>query len=502
MTTHTALTFFATVIMMLAAHATAASGGTKADGTDRKALAEEAKLTALPFVSIETENGEKPTFTVVTDPYGEGRQAIKAEHVPARMVMTLRGDTIYDSGRYAAKQSGIRIKVRGNTSAMLFEQTPYKLKLSKKADLLFRSDKTMKSKDWALLSVYIPNANMAKGQSHLHTMFGMQLARLVGMDWEPSQQIVNVAINGEYEGMYNLCETIERDDARINVDDDGFVIENDAYWWNESKWFRTERQKTDSWMGYTFKYPDADDVTDSYTADLQDYMETVENAIADNDSPEHLIDFTSFAKWILAHDLLASADAAGTNIYYTKHDFDTTDYTQSPLKAGPLWDFGAAFKAPLDGWSVQHDNRITFYCNLFKNDRFRKTYTTLYNSVSATLADAMRQYLDGCQAAYGEAFDQSEVLQQRLISYDHARTFEKQKDELLQLLEQRIKTIGRLIDNEMPTNGIYTLHTPRHTTPSRHDITGRDVTGISTATLPHGVYIERGADGKTRKTCR
>lgn len=488
--------------MLSLAAALPAKAQSKPGTAEKTALAEEARNTALPFISIKTVSGEKPTFTIIEDPYGMGKNAIKAEHTPARMVMTLHGDTIYDSGDYVEKKSGIRIKVRGNTSAMLFEQTPYKLKLSKKADLLFRNDNEKNSKDWALLSVYIPNDNMEKGQGHLQTMFGLELARQAGMDWSPSQQFVNVAINGEYAGMYNLCETVERSTARVNVDDSGFVIEDDAYWWNESRYFRTERQKKDDWMGYTFKYPDEDDVTDDYLTTLSDYMSSVENTIGNNNNPERFIDFTSFARWILAHDLLASADAAGTNIYYTKHDFDAADATASPLKAGPLWDFGAIYKAPLDGWSLQHTSSLTFYPQLFKNEDFCKAYTALYDELSKTLPSDMQKALDEYQSVNGEAFDKSEKLHQRLISYDAARTFAAQKEELLRLLNNRIATVGRLIKSGMLLTGLSTHHTTTPTKSSRYDMTGRNLTNIRPTALPHGIYIERGADGKTRKICR
>ena len=71
----------------------------------------------LPLLQIETVGGEMPQNNIVYPPEG-CIQAVstKNEHVPGRMVITLRGDTLYDSGDYVAGASGMRIKIRGNST--------------------------------------------------------------------------------------------------------------------------------------------------------------------------------------------------------------------------------------------------------------------------------------------------------------------------------------------------------------------------------------------------
>ncbi len=499
MSKKTLLTAFFTMLFLETTRCLPASAADEITSAEKVALAAKAKETALPLVCVETENGEKPTFTTVTS--ASGAQAINAEYVSGRVVIILKGDTVYDSGTYEKGVSGMRIKVRGNTSATLFEQTPYKLKLQKKADLLLRNDKSLRSKNWALLSVYLTNDNMETGKGNLQTVFGLELARHLGMEWEPSATFVNLVMNGEYAGLYNLTETVERETARVNVEDDGFVIENDAYWWNEDKSFRTPRQQDDAWMGFTFKYPDADDVTDEYLGQLLAYMTTVEEELENGDAPETYLDYKSFATWILAHDLLGSTDPAGTNIYFQKASFNAAGYTASPLKAGPLWDFGGTFKANDGAWSTQHTHSITYYPLLFKRTAFCEEYVRQFQKVKPTLLNAMRNYLETYGDENTAAFDASAVLQNSLISYDAARTFDEQKEEILQLLEKRIETLDGLISTTLSA-GISTVATPRTSPLILSDILGRPLNASPNAPLPRGIYILRNAKGATKKVCR
>lgn len=67
-------------------------------------------------------------------------------------------------------------------------------------------------------------------------------------------------------------------------------------------------------MGYTFKYPDYEDMDSSRIAHIKDYMEAAEEVLWSDGDAAAWLDHPSFARWVLAHDLLGSDDAGGTNI--------------------------------------------------------------------------------------------------------------------------------------------------------------------------------------------
>lgn len=57
-------------------------------------------------------------------------------------------------------------------------------------------------------------------------------------------------------------------------------------------------------MGWTYKYPDAEDVDDAINGNIQAYVNDFEDALYSGKDVDEYIDLASFAKWILVHDIL------------------------------------------------------------------------------------------------------------------------------------------------------------------------------------------------------
>ena len=98
------------------------------------------KSLGLPLITIETVDGEEPTCEYVEHPEGmAGYGTRNATKVPGRLTITLGEKVLYDSGPYEKNVGGMRIKIRGNSSAYP-RKKPYKVKLEVGADLLLRGD--------------------------------------------------------------------------------------------------------------------------------------------------------------------------------------------------------------------------------------------------------------------------------------------------------------------------------------------------------------------------
>lgn len=326
----------------------------------------------IPLVEITTVNGEEPTCEVITHPEGAwGSGITNATKVEASMKISKNGELIYDSGEYVKKESGLTIKIRGNTSATKAKK-PYKLKLQKKADLLNRGDKKYKDKDWVLLRT---------GNS-LITPIGFWTSELIGQEWTPAHEFVNVVINGTYRGMYVLCEQVTvNTDCRINVDEEeGYVVESDAYWWTEDISF--DSNLTVPQMKFTYKYPDPEDITPEWHEKIITDVHANEAKISDHTYDE-IYDCESFAKWLVAWELLGNNDGAGGNIYLVKKD------AGSKVCMGPLWDFDNALKLT-EGWIPIHTS-LFYFQHLFKsqNDTFSKVFANLWLEEGHKVADAL-----------------------------------------------------------------------------------------------------------------
>lgn len=73
----------------------------------------------LPLIIITTNDRVEPPYSVMETPEGfAGKTITENSYVPARCVMLLDGDTLYDSDEYVEDVSGCRIRVRGNTTAV------------------------------------------------------------------------------------------------------------------------------------------------------------------------------------------------------------------------------------------------------------------------------------------------------------------------------------------------------------------------------------------------
>ena len=161
-------------------------------------LLESLKDIHLPVVHIYTTNGDMPTYERAYAPDDGWGMGIKnATKVSGRLFMTIGDSLLYDSGDYSEDYSGMTIKIRGNSSAVAFDKKPFKIKLQKKADLLMRGDENkFKDNEWLLLK---------DEKSTLFKLIAFKVNQILGLQWTPEFKYVNLVINDEYWGLYELC---------------------------------------------------------------------------------------------------------------------------------------------------------------------------------------------------------------------------------------------------------------------------------------------------------
>ena len=88
----------------------------------------------------------------------------------------------------------------------ILPKKPYKLKLDSKASLLGMPA----GKTWVLLANY-------DDKSLLRDQVAFEVGRRVGMAWTPNSRFVELFLNGQYEGNYQLTEEIKIDNNRVNI---------------------------------------------------------------------------------------------------------------------------------------------------------------------------------------------------------------------------------------------------------------------------------------------
>ncbi len=322
----------------------------------------------IPLLIIETEDHTFPTADVVWNSSHTAVTLTNHTKVPGRLIMLLKEDTIYDSKEYLKDESGITLKLRGNSSAADQDKPGYKIKLQKKADLLLREDgKNFKDKEWALIK-----ENVLKFKE------GFYINELIGMPWTPQYRYVNVILNNYVLGHYMLIETVKQGSHRVNISKEGYCIEYDAYFWNEDI-------TVPSIFGYaySFKYPDSEDLLPWQLDYVTQSINQTEIAYSQPNSCAQYIDVNNFAKWLLGHDILGNGDGSGSNIYLNKYDTTST----AKWFCGPLWDFDGIEQTPNQ---FSSDHSIIWFNTMFNlpQDTFIHAYIQEWERIEPVIFDS------------------------------------------------------------------------------------------------------------------
>lgn len=125
----------------------------------------------------------------------------KETYLPATMQLDPNGAAV------DAFSGTLEIKGRGN-STWTYPKKPYRLKLAKSTDLMGMGA----NKNWVLL------ANMFD-RSALRTWATTDLADATDLQWSPRNRWVEVVLNGEYIGLYQLAEHVRIAANRVNIDE-------------------------------------------------------------------------------------------------------------------------------------------------------------------------------------------------------------------------------------------------------------------------------------------
>ena len=271
---------------------------------------EEEKLyqpTGIPLIVIQTEEGKEPKD--------------KNNGVACQI-------TIINNGKAETKEKAT-IKLRGN-STMRSDKNPYKIKFDTKQKLL---DMPAKAKKWNLM------ANHAD-KTLLRTLLAMKISTLFEMAFTPECRPVDVMVNGEFKGNFNLCDKIEYNKNRVQLGeynenmeqepiDGGYLFEATQYAYREGNYLNTTKG-----IILGVRYPKKDEITAEQLEYINNKLNKVEdegyNGIVDN------IDLESFSKYLLVQELCGQSETFWST-YMTKKRNDEKIYF------GPVWDFDLAF---------------------------------------------------------------------------------------------------------------------------------------------------------------
>jgi spore coat protein CotH len=226
-----------------------------------------------------------------------------------------------------APASVMEIRGRGNSTWDRHPKKPFQMKLDDKSTFLDMPSK----KKWLFLAEY-------SDKTMLRNTIAFEMGYLSNLEWTPKSTFAEVYINDKYNGTYNITEKVEEGSNRVNIGDNGFLLEIDQLNRQDSDdvYFETKE------FLVAIKEPSLDwnDVQYNY---VEAYINEFETALFASDFNDPIngyakyIDVDSFVDWYLISEISKNLDSKSfSSIYFNL-------VPGEKIKMGPLWDFDLSF---------------------------------------------------------------------------------------------------------------------------------------------------------------
>ena len=237
-------------------------------------------------------------------------------------------------------KTDIRIKGRGNSTwwqGGIWGKKPYQIKFDDKTQVL----NMPKDKKWVLLAE-ISDVSLIRNK------IAREIANVGSFDYVPKAEYVELFLNGEHHGTYLIGQKVEESKNRVNIGDDGYLVEidtdaNGRIDPNDDVYFKSAQSGL--WPEqnvFNIKEPGLDYNSDEFNL-IINHVDSFEAALFSEDfkNPDSgyraYIDLESFIDYYLVSEITKNQDAASySSIYFT--------YVPSEkIKMGPIWDYDLAF---------------------------------------------------------------------------------------------------------------------------------------------------------------
>jgi hypothetical protein len=307
---------------------------------------QEVVLPELPIISINTENLSP---IVSKDDYINGVFEISSDNEDENLA------------------SNLRIRGRGNTTWAFFPKKPYQIKFDNKETVLGMP----KDKKWILLANY-------SDKTMLRNEVAFNLSRFSSLDWTPESRFVELFINNEFLGVYQVTQKVEESSNRVNIGDDGYLLEVDQLKRldPDDVYFRTNNYL------FNIKEPNLDFDDNQYNI-IKDYIALTEHTLfSDNfmdpiEGYSKYIDEDSFIDWYLINEITKNNDAEFYSSVYMNY------IPGDKLKMGPIWDYDISLgninyngNETTDGFWIKN---VKWYSRLFEDPNFVAKVKSRFN---------------------------------------------------------------------------------------------------------------------------
>ena len=311
------------------------------------------------------------------------------------------------------------IRLRGNSTRRL-PKKPYRIKFDKKQALFGLES----SKSWVLLADYLDPSGL-----HNYTAFKIA-SQMDGFKFVPSPHKVNVYLNGEYIGLYTLCEQIQENPGRIDIEEDiteemtelkdfnfficmdKSVIEDSTAILDETYFYLEEYDRY-----FELKYPEKGAFVNEnqflkFFADLKEYVSYLMEIFTNKNTEkiQEETDIKSLIDYTILDAIMGEQDHSykSFNMFFEKQE----NISDSKIQFGPIWDYDWSLYTPWTGEpneSYVVSNKIGYSNVFFKSI---EGIGVFYQQLKERYSNVVSSILDEC---IGEMYSYSMSIHESLL---------------------------------------------------------------------------------------
>ena len=356
-------------------------------------------------------------------------------------------------GQFTSYSANAQIRGRGNSSFNWYPKKPYRIKLNQKHKVLGMG----KAKSWVLLANYRDITDMMN-------TFVFEMGRWMGLPYTNHTRYVELFLNGDYKGVYQLTEQIQQGTNRVAVSDDrGILIALDA---DDGPSLSPSAGDNFSSKVYKMpvcvKYPEDEWFTANTVDSVKAVFAELEQAIKDKDFPrvDSMLDIPSFIKYLQIQEFIYNVELSAPRSIYMHKDGD------GKWVMGPLWDFDAGYDFDWSDMYTGHNffsnyretvmgsnplkrngnyNYVPqFFTDLFGCPQFVEAYKAQWETVKDSI---VTRNWDECMR-YVEQLRQNGTLQREDRQWTiSGKNFETELEKMHQWLINRANFMTQLIQN-------------------------------------------------------
>ena len=264
--------------------------------------------TDVPSVYIETENRRSITS--------------KEQYINCTL--------IYVDGESMLRYENTQIRGRGNSSWWKADKKSYRVKFANKERFL--GEGFANAKSWTFLANH-------GDKTMIRNALTYDLGRFMGMKFCPAARFVDVYLNGDYRGTYQISDQVQVHKKRIEVsEENGWLLEVVNENSKEDPLITTTRYG----IMYTIKNPKDEQLTLGKRIAVGQWLRSFEEAVASDQfmDPQRgwraFVDENDLINWYVGAEITGHIDALYSIYMYKDGDDDKMHF-------GPLWDLDLGY---------------------------------------------------------------------------------------------------------------------------------------------------------------